>query len=631
MNMRITKAPAGGSVRAIPSKSMAHRLIIAGALSKEENRILINGSSEDIEATKECMQKIQKAYASSFPVSLNVRESGATLRFLVPVAAALGLTAEFYMEGRLPERPMGQLLEQLRQHGVEWRQTERNILSIKGQLQGGIFELPGNQSSQFVTGLLMALPLIGQNSEVRVLGELESRPYVDMTLDVLKKSGITIFEDEPGRFIVPGGQEYLLKGEHDAGGDWSSAAFWLAAGAASARGNGITVQGLDPESQHGDKMIVNILEEMGAEIGRTGNDLTTRPHSLRSLIIDVRNTPDLVPAIAVAACKASGKTVIMNAERLRLKESDRLHAITEVLKCLGAMVNERPDGLEIFGGYMLHGGRVSSFNDHRIAMMAACLRGQTPEGPEGDIIIEGTEAVNKSYPGFWEDYRLLGGKTEEIYMKILVINGPNLNMLGIREPELYGKGTLADLEDMITRRCKELGVKVSFFQSNHEGAIVDAIQKALWNEDGIIINAAGYTHTSVAILDALKAVGLPTAEVHLTDINEREEFRKFSYVSLYALKTIVGKGFDGYIEAVDFLADYDRVKRMEAAMDRVAEALKSGSKYKEFRSDVAALEKYYAKEWRSDFEKDEEGYFPEGMKRGVLSEDGLYNLLGDVK
>ena len=410
--MRITKAPAGGTVRAIPSKSMAHRLIIAGALSKEENRILINGSSEDIEATKECMQKIQKSYASSFPVSLNVRESGSTLRFLVPVAAALGLKAEFVMEGRLPERPMGQLLEQLRQHGVEWIQTERNVLSIKGQLQGGIFELPGNQSSQFVTGLLMALPLIGQNSEIRVLGELESRPYVDMTLDVLKKSGITIFEDEPNRFIVPGGQKYRLKGEYDAGGDWSSAAFWLAAGAAA--GSGITVQGLDPESLHGDKAVVNILEEMGAEIGWNGRDLMVRPHSLRSLIIDVRNTPDLVPAIAVAACKASGKTVIMNAERLRLKESDRLHAITEVLKDLGAMVNERPDGLEIFGGYKLHGGRVSSFNDHRIAMMAACLRGQTQEGPEGDIIIEGAEAVNKSYPGFWEDYRLLGGGTEEI-------------------------------------------------------------------------------------------------------------------------------------------------------------------------------------------------------------------------
>ena len=413
MNIRITKAPAGGTVRAVPSKSMAHRLIIAGALSKEENRIQINGFSEDIEATKECMQKIQKSYASSFPVSLNVRESGSTLRFLVPVAAALGLKAEFVMEGRLPERPMGQLLEQLRQHGVEWSQIDRNALSIQGQLQGGIFELPGNQSSQFVTGLLMALPLIGQNSEIRVLGELESRPYVDMTLDVLKKSGITIFEDEPNRFIVPGGQKYRLKGEYDAGGDWSSAAFWLAAGAAGANSS-VTVQGLDQDSLHGDKMIVNILEEMGAEMGWTGNDLTARPHSLRSLIIDVRNTPDLVPAIAVAACRASEKTVIMNAERLRLKESDRLHAITEVLRSLGTMVNERPDGLEIYGGYKLHGGRVSSFNDHRIAMMAACLRGQTPEGPDGDIIIEGAEAVNKSYPGFWEDYKLLGGKTEEI-------------------------------------------------------------------------------------------------------------------------------------------------------------------------------------------------------------------------
>ena len=223
-------------------------------------------------------------------------------------------------------------------------------------------------------------------------------------------------------------------------------------------------------------------------------------------------------------------------------------------------------------------------------------------------------------------------------MKILVINGPNLNMLGIREPELYGSSTLADLEELVASRCKELNAEVSFYQSNHEGDLVDRIQQTYpgigddaCTADGIIINAAGYTHTSVAILDALKAVGIPTVEVHLTDINEREEFRKLSYVSLYAMKTIVGKGFDGYLEAADLLVAHDRVQRMEETMDRVSQAVKTCDKYDGYDRDVSELKSYYESEWRSDFEKDEAGSFPQDMKRGVLSEDGLYNLLDEVK
>jgi 3-phosphoshikimate 1-carboxyvinyltransferase len=256
----------------------------------------------------------------------------------------------------------------------------------------------------------MALPLIDENSSIRVIGELQSRPYVDMTIDVLKKSGIDVFEDEPGVFYIPGGQEYRLSGEHEVSGDWSSAAMWLSMGAAAPEGSILTVIGLDPDSLHGDRAITDILKGMGSELMWDGNDIILKAHGLRSRMIDARDIPDLVPAIAVAACMASGKTVIMNAERLRLKESDRLRAISSVLKTLGVMVNERPDGLEIFGGYRLKGGRVSSFSDHRIAMMAACLRGQT----DGDIIIEGAEAVMKSYPGFFDDYRSLGGEAEEI-------------------------------------------------------------------------------------------------------------------------------------------------------------------------------------------------------------------------
>ncbi len=216
-------------------------------------------------------------------------------------------------------------------------------------------------------------------------------------------------------------------------------------------------------------------------------------------------------------------------------------------------------------------------------------------------------------------------------MKILVINGPNMNMLGIREPELYGKGTLKDLESLIAERCSEIGADCEFFQSNYEGDLVDRIQQAYGNTDGIVINAAGYTHTSVAVLDALKAVDIPTVEVHITDIDEREPFRKISYVSYHAFKTITGKGFGGYLEAVDLLAAYDRVRSMEEIMDRVTMAAGSGEKYEDYDKDVEKLEEYYSGAWRKDFELDEAGSFPERLKRGVLSEDGLYDLLEEVK
>ncbi len=216
-------------------------------------------------------------------------------------------------------------------------------------------------------------------------------------------------------------------------------------------------------------------------------------------------------------------------------------------------------------------------------------------------------------------------------MKILVINGPNLNMLGIREPDIYGKATLDDLETMIAEKCSGMGIECSFFQSNHEGDLVECIQEAYQDADGIIINAGAYTHTSIAILDALKAAGIPAVEVHISDISERESFRSLSYVSYYAMKTIIGKGFNGYLEAVDILSSYDRVSRMEKTMERVERALNTGFKHEGYEADVEALSTYYSGDWRKDFEMDEQGCFPEDMKRGVLSEDGLYDLLEEAK
>ena len=395
------------------SKSMAERLILAWALSKTECGVEPNTTADDVAAMADCAERIFEAIEqkrSGLSAPLNVRESGAVLRFVMPVLGALGLSADIIMEGRLPERPMEALTLQLREHGMVITRPEQDRFHVEGQLMGGIFELPGNQSSQFITGLLMALPLLQDNSELRVIGEIQSRPYVDMTLKVLGKCGIDIIEEEPGDFYIPGGQEYRLEGEHEAEGDWSAAAFWLAMGACGVKGTQIRVTGVRPDSEHGDKAIVKILNEMGADITWEGSSVTVTARDLRSVVIDARNIPDLVPAIAVAAVAASGKTTIMNAERLRLKESDRLHAITEVLRSLGAMVNERPDGLEIFGGYRLHGGWVSSFGDHRIAMMAACLKVFC----DGEIEIDDAGAVTKSYPEFWEDYRSLGGETEDI-------------------------------------------------------------------------------------------------------------------------------------------------------------------------------------------------------------------------
>ncbi|MBQ4467325.1 MAG: 3-phosphoshikimate 1-carboxyvinyltransferase [Firmicutes bacterium] len=416
--MRITKAPVGGEVRVPGSKSMAERLILAWALSKTECGVEPNSTADDVAAMAECAKEIfaaieQKRASISEP--LNVRESGAVLRFVMPVLGALGLKADIVMEGRLPERPMEALTTQLKEHGMVISGPQAGRFHVEGQLFGGIFELPGNQSSQFITGLLMALPLLPDNSELKVIGEIQSRPYVDMTLKVLSQCGIDIMEEEPGDFYIPGNQEYRLEGDHEVEGDWSAAAFWLAMGAASAKGTRLKVKGVRPDSSHGDKAILKILNEMGAEITWEGSQegsmaVTVEAHDLKAKTIDARNIPDLVPAIAIAAVAASGKTTIMNAERLRLKESDRLHAITEVLRSLGAMVNERPDGLEIFGGYKLHGGWVSSFGDHRIAMMAAGLRVFC----EGDIEVDGAGVVTKSYPEFWKDYGQLGGEMEEI-------------------------------------------------------------------------------------------------------------------------------------------------------------------------------------------------------------------------
>lgn len=417
MNVRIIEGIKGGTVKAIPSKSMAHRLMIAAALSKDNPQVVCQSESEDILATRRVLEEL---LSNGDRAELDCGESGSTLRFILPIAGVLGKKCLFTGRGRLPERPSTPLCEEMIRHGCNISNGGRVNFNLSGKLTGGIFKLPGNVSSQFFTGLLMALPLAEEDSIIRVEGKLESSPYVEMTLEVLKMSGIIIKRTTSG-FAIPGKQSYDLKGTVEVEGDWSNAAFWLSMGAigcGSVAGGlksdftKICVKGLNTASKQGDMEIIEILRRMGAriEINECGSQTSVEvyPSVLEATEIDGADIPDLVPIISVVAAAATGYTRIYNCKRLKLKESDRLKAIETVLRALGADVTANDDGLDIRGGKSLKGGSVDSFADHRIAMMAASAANicQNP------VLIERAQAVNKSYPGFFSDFRLLGGKID---------------------------------------------------------------------------------------------------------------------------------------------------------------------------------------------------------------------------
>jgi len=372
-----------GAIAAMPSKYDLHRLMIASHLAgmSLEGLPVI---SDDIAVTKECLLSMHNAQMHAVPCTEhNCRESGSTLRFLLPVFAALGRGATFTGEGRLPERPMQPLIDQLREHGCAI-DRENLPITIAGRLRPGAFTLPGDVSSQYVTGLLFALPLLQGDSEIALTSALESRGYVDMTLRTLGKFGIVVRKTERG-FQMPGGQAYQPPaGPLVPDADWSSAAFWLAA---NALGSDVCVAGLGEGSAQPDRAIAGLLKELPGEI-------------------DVSQCPDLAPILAVAMALTPGERAIVNGARLRLKESDRLHAMAANLAALGADVTELPDGLAIRGRPMLRGGMADSFGDHRIAMAMAIAALRC----EGEVTLHGAQAVGKTYPAFWEDYQRLGGR-----------------------------------------------------------------------------------------------------------------------------------------------------------------------------------------------------------------------------
>ena len=420
MDIRLTPSHLKGRINAVSSKSDAHRILIASALSDSETVIECNALSNDILATINCLNalgadiKTSKGEIIVKPIKkaekkaeLDCAESGSTLRFLLPVAAALGVNAVFSGEGRLPERPLEPLKSEMIKNGVSFTPDGQFPVEISGRLKSGKYVIAGNVSSQFVTGLLFALPLCGGKSTLELTGTVESRSYIDMTLSTLSKFGIEILQDK-NQFIIKGNQKYVSPKLLAAQGDWSNSAFFLVAGAL---GEGVTVTGLERESCQGDKAVLKILKQMGASVRWNKNSVTVRGGELKGVAVDAGDIPDLVPVLAVAAVAAkSGVTTFTNASRLRLKECDRLEAMRKCLDKIGAVVAETDDGLIVWSGEKIRGGAVSSFNDHRIAMSMAIASLLT----DTIIIINDAQAVCKSYPDFFEDFNKLGGKADVI-------------------------------------------------------------------------------------------------------------------------------------------------------------------------------------------------------------------------
>ncbi len=410
MDKKIIPSPLSGEVNIPPSKSAAHRALICASLAEGTSRVEPYCTSKDIKATAACLRALgmkieedEKGYTVGrggvkIGGTLDFFESGSTARFLLPVSAALGADITAVGEGRLPERPMKVLCDLLRQHGVEVS-SDNLPITLKGKMTSGEFALPGNISSQYISGLMLAAPLLEGDTEIIPTTTLESVGYIDMTIDAMKGQGVEVEETEKG-WKISADQKYK---PHDIKieGDWSQVAFFMSA---AAIGGDIKIHGLNFASKQGDMAALDVFAAFGANISIEGDVLHIRKGDLRGIEVNAADIPDMVPAIAATAAFARGKTVIHSAERLRIKESDRIKTTIAALTALGIKTEEREDGMIIYGGKP-KGNIIDGENDHRIVMAFSVAAAFA----EGESVITGAEAVNKSYPEFFEDFKKLGG------------------------------------------------------------------------------------------------------------------------------------------------------------------------------------------------------------------------------
>ena len=430
MNITISPSDFGGTVVAPVSKSHVHRLLICAALCRGDDEITIklgtdSELSNDIKATAECLRALGAVVAVNGdsitvlpikkppqPADLMCGESGSTLRFMLPVTAALSVDARFHMEGRLPSRPLSPLYEEMENHccALSYLDNCKTPLNLSGRLAGGKFTLPGNVSSQYISGLLLALPLTESGGEIEITRTRESQAYIDMTIEAMRTFGV-IFNETPTGYSVSANQRYSAANiKHNtitAEGDWSNGAFWLTLGAISTNAeHGVTCENLNPDSIQGDKEIVNILKSVGADINIDNCRISVRHRALTApkQPISLAAIPDLGPIVSVIAAVSDGETRLIDAGRLRIKESDRLSAITAMIRNLGGDITETDDSLIIRGKPHLRSiAPVDGFNDHRIVMAAAIASAVC----ENDVTITDSEAVKKSYPSFFDEFERL--------------------------------------------------------------------------------------------------------------------------------------------------------------------------------------------------------------------------------
>ena len=385
-----------GTVTAPASKSELHRALICAALCGGETVIECPEPAMDVLATAEGLRQLgagveyqnEKYYVNQIrprrSAVVDCGESGSTLRFLLPLAAALGTETEFLCRGRLAERPIRPLLDVLNANGCAVQVTAEGYM-LRGRLHPGDYRLDASASSQFLTGLLLALPLLS-GSRITVSGPIASKDYVNLTVHIAKHFGVEL---RCAGDVYAATGSYASPGVYAPEGDWSAGAYWLVA---AAMGSELVVAGLCPDSAQGDRTVTGLIEEICR--GRA--------------VIDAETVPDLAPPLAVLAAVTPGETRIVHAARLRQKESDRLAALAALLNGLGGCCTETADGLVIRGVPSLKGGCADSFGDHRIAM-AAAVAATVCESP---VLLRGAESTAKSYPAFWRDFESLGGKTK---------------------------------------------------------------------------------------------------------------------------------------------------------------------------------------------------------------------------
>ena len=422
MNRVFVHESLSGEVSIPSSKSVVHRLMICAALGDRDIRISCKGAGDDIAATADCLRalgadiSIKEDYIEISPMKrgkngsecsvLNCRESGSTLRFMLPVAAALGANASFYGEGRLSKRPLSPLYDEMISHGVELSEAGKFPLNCKGLLSGGKYTIDASVSSQFITGLLMALPVVEEDSELILTGKIESAPYIAITLRTLELFGIEIKQTGSG-YYIRGGQKYTTPAQLSAEGDWSGAAFWIVAGCIGK--SPVICRGVDyNNSVQGDKKVVDILKEMGAKIEIMENSIIAYPSEMHGIETDCSDIPDLVPILSVAASQAESASTFNGIKRLRLKESDRVVSTMNMLQAFGIQSTATDNSITIQPGKAIAGCSIDSAADHRIAASALVMSSVA----KGSCLINNIECISKSYPDFCKDFINLGGKLE---------------------------------------------------------------------------------------------------------------------------------------------------------------------------------------------------------------------------